>query len=148
MTETDGVVVRLDGDHAWVRAEGAGSACSGCTRKDGCPSSDSGSMLDGAAGQATHLMRLANTIHARPGDAVVICMSDGMVLRAVWRAYGLPLFLALAGAIVSFAVTGSELIAMVGVVLGLFLGFFFLRGRGLDYGRLEPILSINFKRVP
>ena len=147
MTETDAVVVRLEGDHAWVRAAGAGSACGACSHKEGCPSSASGAVLDGVSGQPSHLMRLANTIHARPGDAVVIRMADGMMLRAVWQAYGLPLLLALAGATVAIALTGSEPIAMAGVLLGLLAGFLFMRGRGLDSGRSEPILSISFKRV-
>lgn len=148
MTETDGVVVRLEGNHVWVRAAGAGNPCGACSRKAGCASSGSGSVLDGASGESARLMRFINTIHARPGDTVAICMADGMVLRAVWLAYGIPLFLALAGAMLAIALTGSEAIAVAGLLLGLFAGFLFLRHRGLDSGRSEPILSINFKRTP
>lgn len=148
MTETDGVVVRLEGGHAWVRVTGADSACGACARREGCSSTRAGFVLDDVTGQSSRLLRLVNAIHARPGDAVVVCVEDGMVLRAVWLAYGLPLFLALAGAMIFIALTGSEPFALLGVLLGLVAGFLFLRGRGLDSGRAAPILSIGFKRTP
>lgn len=151
MTEANGVVVRLEGDHAWVRAEGAGSACGACERKGGCQSAGMGSVLDGLLGsqQTPRLLCLPNTIHARQGDAVVICASEGAVLRAVWLAYGIPLLLALAGAILLNFLTGSELAAAAGMIAGLVGGVFIMRRRGvhgLDFNRTEPILSINFKR--
>ncbi|MDI6747726.1 MAG: SoxR reducing system RseC family protein [Rhodocyclaceae bacterium] len=151
MTETDGVVVRLEGDQAWVRAEAAASACGACERKDGCQRSGMGSVLDGLLGrkQTTRLLLLPNTIQARQGDAVVICAREGAVLRAVWLAYGIPLLLALAGAILLSLVTGSELAAVAGMIAGLVGGIFIMRRRGvhgLDSNRMEPILSINFKR--
>ncbi|MBA3033482.1 MAG: SoxR reducing system RseC family protein [Gammaproteobacteria bacterium] len=152
MTETNGVVVRLEGDHAWVRAEGAGSACGSCGQKGGCQSVGMGSVLDGLPGsqQTTRLLYLPNTIHARQGDVVVICASEGALLRAVWLAYGIPLLLALAGAIALSWLTGSEVAAAAGMVAGLLGGFFFMRHRGfkcLDPNRTEPILSINFKHT-
>jgi sigma-E factor negative regulatory protein RseC len=151
MTETDGVVVRLEGDQAWVRAAAAANACGACERKGGCQGSGMGSVLDSFLGnrQATRLLRLPNTIHARQGDAVVICASEGAVLRAVWLAYGIPLLLALAGAILLNFLTGSELAAVAGMIAGLVGGVSIMRRRGvhgLDANRTEPILSINFKR--
>ncbi len=151
MTETDGVVIRLEGDHVWVRAECAGNACGSCERKSGCQSAGLGSVLDGLSGgkQTTQLLRLPNTIHARQGDAVVICASDGAVLRAVWLAYGIPLLLALTGAILMSFLTGSELASAMGMIAGLIGGFFIMRRRGveqLDSSQMEPILSMNFKR--
>jgi sigma-E factor negative regulatory protein RseC len=152
MNATDGVVVRLDGDHAWVRAVGAGSACGACERQGGCQSSGMGSVLDGVLGrgQATQLLRLPNTIHARVGDAVVVCAAEGAVFSAVWLAYGIPLLLALAGAIVGKLLTGSELAAVAGMLAGLCGGYLIMRRHGpgsLDSARAEPILSINFKRI-
>ncbi len=149
MSKTDGVVVRLEGDHAWVRVESAGNACGVCAQKGGCQSAGMGSVLDGVLGQApaAQLLRLPNPIHARPGDAVVVCAVEGAVLRAVWLAYGIPLVLALAGAMILNALTGSELAAAVGLVCGLIGGYFVMRSKGLDSGRPEPIFSINFKRI-
>jgi sigma-E factor negative regulatory protein RseC len=145
MIESDGVVVRIEGEYAWIRAEGAGSACGACSRKEGC---HGGSVLDGALGQPVRLLRLVNTIQARPGDAVVISVADGVVLRAVWLAYGIPLVLALLGAMLALALVGSELATVAGTLLGLFGGYLIMRNKGIDSGRKDPILSLNFKRSP
>jgi positive regulator of sigma E activity len=92
-------------------------------------------------------LRLANTIQARPGDAVVICVAEGTVLRAVWMAYGVPLLLALAGAMIAVALTGNEVVSVAGMLFGLFGGYLIIRRSGFAPGRAEPILSISFKRT-
>lgn len=149
MNETAGVVVRLEGDHAWVRAEEAGKACGGCAQRGSCSSFSLTKALDGgAAAGSGRLLRLPNTIRARPGDAVVICAAQGMVLRAVWLAYGMPLLLGLLGAIAGQAWFGQEAAALAGMGAGLVAGFLLARRKGLDSGRAEPILSISFKRLP
>lgn len=149
MNETDAVVVRLDGAHAWIQAQAAGSACGACAHQGNCRSlAREGSGGDAMADQPTErLLRLPNTIHAKPGDAVVIAIADGTLLQAVWRVYGLPLMLAIAGAMGFGAWPGGELAAVGGMVLGLLLGFWILRYRGLDSRRAEPIFSISFKRT-
>jgi positive regulator of sigma E activity len=150
MNETSGTIVRLEGDYAWVRAEEAGKACGGCAQRGSCSNFSLGSLLDGTAAQAGQgrLLRLPNTIHARPGDAVVIRAAEGMVLRAVWRAYGLPLLLGLAGAMAGKAWFGGEVAALLGMLAGLAGGFLLMRRKGLDSTSTEPILSIGFKRLP
>lgn len=146
MNETGGVVVRVEGERAWVRAEGAGNACGACARRDGCATAGAGSVLDGTLGRSGQLLCLPNTIHARPGDAVVIRAADGMVLRAVGLAYALPLLLAIGGALLVLRLFASEAGALLGMLAGLLAGFAILRRRGLDSGRGEPILSIAFKQ--
>lgn len=148
MNESDATVVRLEGQYAWVQAAGPGPACGSCAQKGGCSSSGMGNVLDEASGKARkpQLLRLPNTIHARPGDAVIIRAADGMVLQAVWRAYGFPLVLALGGAMLAMVMTGSELVAIAGMLLGLAGGFFLMRAKGLDSSQSEPILSMVFKR--
>jgi positive regulator of sigma E activity len=150
MTETAGIVVRLEGEDAWVRAEGQGKACGACAQKDSCTSIGSGGLLGSVPGQdqGAKLLRLPNTIHARPGDAVVIRAAEGVVLRAVWIAYGMPLVLGLLGALASKTWFANELAVFAGMLLGLATGFLALRWRGLDRGDKDPILSIGFKRIP
>jgi positive regulator of sigma E activity len=147
MNESDATVVRLEGQYAWVQAAGPGPACGSCAQKGGCSTSGMGDILDEAGGKTRkpQLLRLPNTIHARPGDAVIIRAADGMVLKAVWRAYGLPLMLALCSAMLAMVLTGSELAAIAGMLLGLAGGFFLMRVKGLDSSRSEPILSMTFK---
>lgn len=145
MNETDAVVVRIEGDHAWVRARGPGHACGGCAQKDGCHVA-AGGVIEGALGQpASRLLRLPNPIHARPGDAVVIRAGDGAVLRAVWLAYGLPLSLALLGALAGLELLDSEPAALFGMLLGLGVGIGVLHYQSRQAVRREPILSIGFK---
>jgi sigma-E factor negative regulatory protein RseC len=150
VNETDGVVVRVEGEYAWVRAGGAGHACGACARKEGCSSAGAGSLFENSVlGQAetTRMLRLPNTIHAHPGDAVVIRADDGMVLRAAWLAYGVPLLLALGGATLLLELTGSDLAAAAAALLGLVAGFFALHRKGKVSAATEPILSIEFKRA-
>lgn len=150
MNETDAIVVRIEGDHAWVRTSGAGHACGACARKEGCRTAGSGSaLLDGALGEAqtTRLLRLPNDIGARPGDAVVIRAADGAVMTAVWRAYGLPLLLGLGGATFALELSGSEALAIGGMLFGLGGGFALLRHGWFAKGKREPILSLGFKKA-
>ncbi len=150
MNETAALVVRLEGQYAWVQAAGPGSACGGCASKDGCSTAGMGTVLDDATGKTRklQLLRLPNTIHARPGDAVVIRAADGKVLTAVWRAYGVPLVLALFCAMLALELTGSELAAFAGMLFGLGGGFLLMRSKGLDAAQAEPILSMGFKDAP
>jgi sigma-E factor negative regulatory protein RseC len=150
MNETNAVVVRLDGQYAWVQASGPGSACGGCASKEGCGTVGLGTVLDDATGKTRkpQLLRLPNTIQARPGDAVVIRAADGLVLKAVWRAYGVPLILAFCGALLAIGLTGSEPAAVAGMLLGLGAGFLLMRRKGLDAAQVEPILSMGFKHTP
>jgi positive regulator of sigma E activity len=149
MNESDATVVRLEGQYAWVQAAGPGPACGSCAQKDGCSTSGMGDILDEAGGKARkpQLLRLPNTIHARLGDAVIIRAAEGMVLKAVWRAYCVPLVLALGGALLAAALTGNEGFTIAGMLLGLAGGFFLMRVKGLDSARSEPILSMSFKQA-
>lgn len=148
MNETDATVVRLEGAHAWVQAAGPVPACGSCAQQGGCGNSGLGGILDETGGKRRKplLLRLPNTIHARPGDAVVVRAADGMVLRAVWRAYGMPLFLALGGTLLAAALADNELLMLGGMLLGLLGGFLLMRLQGLDSSRSEPILSMHFKQ--
>lgn len=146
MNTTDGVVVRVEGQFVWVRAAGAGNACGACARKEGCGTAGMGTVLDKALGRPEDLVCLPNTIQARVGDAVELRSADGLVLHAVWRAYGLPLLLALVGALLMQTLTGSEAVALVGMLAGLGGGFLLMRHRGLDSVRGEPTFSLGFKR--
>lgn len=139
MNESDGVVVRLEGEFAWVRPAGPGHACGACASRSGCAAG--GGLLDGTGAQT--LLRLPNAIRARPGDAVLIRAADGVILRAIWRAYAIPLLLSLGGAVAMLALTGSEAGALAGMLLGLGAGFLALRAARRSVA--EPILTMTFK---
>ncbi|MCX8018169.1 MAG: SoxR reducing system RseC family protein [Rhodocyclaceae bacterium] len=143
MNRCDGIVERIEGDFAWVRAQGAGHACGSCARRDGCGSQ--GLVEAGWASGAGQLLKLPNPIHARPGDAVVIRAAEGVVWRAVWRAYLVPLLLGLLGALLARALGAGEEGVFLALTGGLAAGFVLLRR--LDSLRRAPILSIEFKHA-
>lgn len=148
MTESDGVVVRLEGEYAWVRAAERSSACGACAGKEGCNASGTGALLDGVSTKPERLLRLINTIKAHPGDAVLICASESTVMRAVWLAYVVPLLLAVGGALVFQTLTGSEGLALFGMLCGLAGGILVMRRSGFATPRSTSLLTISFKRSP
>ncbi len=137
MNEINGVVVRVEDDFAYVSTAGVASACGSCTSRGGCGSAD--------GGKKTHVLRLPNPIHARAGDQVVIQADQGAVLRAVWWVYLLPLLLAIVGAAGLLAITGNEMAAMLGLLVGLAGGFLGLRWQKPSCNSRQQILSIAFK---
>lgn len=141
--QSEATVVRVEPGLAWVRTRGRQSACGACERKEACAVASSGDLLNGS--DDGQLLCLANTIHAQPGDHVLVQIEGGAVWRAAWRAYGWPLLLALLAAIFLKYLTGSELLAGIGVLLGLLAGFYQLKGRGLDSKQSSPILTLKFK---
>lgn len=147
MNEMEAVVVRLEGTDAWIQTAGPGPACGACSQKTGCTGSDKGALLADAADKARQrlLLRLPNVIRARPGDAVLIRAADGMVCKAVWRAYGVPLALGMLGAVLGFGLAGEDMAALLGLLAGLLAGVVLLRARGLEASSGEPILSMSFK---
>lgn len=145
MNRTDAIVVRLEGHYAWVQALGPGSACGGCAQSESCGASRLATDRTELSGRKALLIRLPNTIGARPGDAVIIRAADGTVLRAAWLAYGMPLLLALAAALAVKAWIGSEIATFIAMLFGLGAGILLLRWHGLESQRREPILSMDFK---
>lgn len=147
MNEIDAIVVRLEGDYVWVRAAGPGPACGACAQKEGCSSAGLESLLNApsSSSRKQQLLRLPNVIHAAAGDNVVIRTPDGMVLRAVWLVYGIPLLLGLGGAMVAAAVWGDGWASLSGLLIGLAGGFLMVKRRGFDAGRRETVMSLKFK---
>lgn len=131
MTESEAVVTRLDGDHAWVDLQAAG--CSSCGESGGCG-------LGGGKGKS--LQRLYNGVGARVGDRVVLSVPNGAVLRAAFYCYLLPLALVLGLAAGGTAVA-DETGAFWGTLGGLALGWFVMRVAG----RREPVPSMRLKHA-
>jgi len=137
MIETDGIVERIEGGDAWVRAAAPAPACGSCASRGRC------ALPTEAAGATGRLLRLPNPIQARPGDSVVITAADGSVWRAAWRAYALPLLLGLASAGLASRWTGNDGWMFAGLLLGLVAGFAWLRWPRAA----EPIFSMRFKHT-
>ncbi|MDJ0765604.1 MAG: SoxR reducing system RseC family protein [Myxococcota bacterium] len=99
-------------------------ACHACAAKGACE----------ALGGKTRDLELAveNTVNAKPGDAVVISMSEGSVIRASAVLYLLPALGLVTGAVVGWDQAeplgmGSDPASMIGALGGLGLGLFLTR---------------------
>lgn len=88
MATEQGIVVRLEGDSAWVRTTPT-SACEGCSAKGSC----------NAVGEEKEV-RVLNARGAGVGDRIVLCMDTGPLLRATFLLYVFPILCLLAGAAV------------------------------------------------
>jgi sigma-E factor negative regulatory protein RseC len=119
MIETPARVIRLDGATAWVVSE-APSSCGACGGK-GCGSS----VFNRLWHPDTPEFPVDNPIAAQPGEAVVVGLPDGALLRASGIVYLLPLAALLLGAISGeylFGEPGGALGGLSGLLLsGLWL---------------------------
>lgn len=122
MIRSEGIVVAIDPDrsHVWVEIPGRASACGSCSSAGGCHSGLLGAK-DGA-----RRFRVENRIAATLGDRVSLGVADGTVLRASWFSYLLPALLAIAAAGLGQHLA-DDAGAIAGTVLGLAIGFAYLR---------------------
>lgn len=134
--EEKGVVVEVRGERALVRAV-QGSQCAGC---------GSAAYCHGSGGEKT--VEADNEIGAVAGDSVVMAVPSGVLLRASFRVYILPVVGLLAGAGVAQLVVGriagpeaAGMAAGIGGLVGAILSVTVLRiaGKGGDRGEeLRP----------
>lgn len=149
MIRVEGIVERVEGGFVWVRTEPSGPACGACPRQGTCAQAGGG-ILDGLVLNRKSLLRLPNTVDARPGDAVSVCAQSGLIVRAAAWLYLFPLLAAFAGAMLALVVTGSEIWAFIGVLAGLAAGFLFVHrwlagALRLDDSHATPILNLDRK---
>jgi sigma-E factor negative regulatory protein RseC len=135
MTESEAIVTRVDGDHVWLDVN-VGSACSGCQQSAGCGLGD---------GKGKPPQRLRNTMGARVGDAVIIGIPEGAVLKAAFLSYLIPLALTICGAATGMFV-GGDGPAVLGAALGLIVGWFGLRRANQRFASVrEPLVTMRIK---
>lgn len=107
MIETPARVRRNDGPTAWVVSE-APSSCGACGGK-GCGSSIFARFWHPDQAE----FAVANPIDAKPGEAVIVGMPDGVLLRAAAASYMAPILFLLGGAL-----GGNLLFGEPGAILG------------------------------
>ena len=122
MIETPARITRVEGDSAWV-VGAAPASCGACAGK-GCGSSLFSRVLHADEPE----YQVDNPIGAQPGEAVVVGLPDGALLRAAVAGYLVPLFLLLASAMLGQRFAG-ELGAVSGGLCGLLLAGLYLKSR-------------------
>ncbi|MBQ8443173.1 MAG: SoxR reducing system RseC family protein [Bacteroides sp.] len=106
-----GIVEKIDGSHVVVRIVQT-SACSACSAKGLCNASES---------KEKQIDVYEVNPSYRIGEEVVLCGSTSMGMRAVFLAFGIPVFILLAALFVTMRVTDgdalfSAVVALLAVV--------------------------------
>lgn len=95
MIEEAGQVVRQEGDFAWVAVRRQ-AGCSSCSAQSGCGTAS----LSRWFGRKSHEVRARNPINARPGEDVVVGISESALVKTALRLYLMPLLALLAGGLI------------------------------------------------
>jgi sigma-E factor negative regulatory protein RseC len=114
MLEQHAVVLRTEGELAWVEARESGS-CGSCGG-GGC----STRRLADLFGLRQRAFPVSNVLQAAEGERVVIGIPEGALWKSALRLYGLPLALTLTAAL-----AGQERFGDAGAVSGLLAGLLF-----------------------
>lgn len=136
MSHCDALVVASSGREVWVEVSARAPACGQCKSPEACQ----GDLL-GTKGTPRRY-RLDNLIGARIGDRVQLTVADGTLWRAAMYSYGLPLVLAIAGAVLGQAVAGDTWAAL-GTLAGLYGGVILLRRKELRARRDASWFSLQ-----
>jgi len=122
MLEQTAEVVRTASDGVWVQAVEP-SGCGTCGGQ-GCSSRRIAELFQ----RKPRNFLVDCDLALAPGDRVVVGIADGSVLKSALRAYGLPLGLMLAGALLAQAVLPGDGSALAGMLIGGAAGVLIARG--------------------
>lgn len=137
MTESEALVTAVDGGVAMIEIDEAAASCGNCADKGAC----------GKAAAGPRRYALANTVGARPGERVLVCVREGAVLKAAALSYLMPLVFVLGGGAAGAAWGGDGLPAVAGAALGLATGLAVLRRASVRLAQArEPWLAMTLKR--
>jgi sigma-E factor negative regulatory protein RseC len=117
MLEQTAQVIRTASDGVWVEAVEP-SGCGTCAGQ-GCSSRRIAELFQR---KPRHFL-VDCDLSLSPGDRIVVGIADGSVLKAALRAYGLPLGLMLAGALLAQAMQPGDGPALMGMLLGGAVGY-------------------------
>lgn len=140
--EAPGVVVRLNGERAWVRLTDIQGGCGRCHEPGGC----GGARIAHAFGRPDEVFDVQVRDSVSVGQRVVLVVDDGAALKAAVTGYVLPTFLILALVGLGTWVAG-ESGGMFALVLSLFLSVFIVR-RVSQRHRWRRRLSVSLRTTP
>lgn len=142
MIKEQATVVSLSGDRAEVQMQRQ-SACSHCEMSHGCGTGAIGRLL----GKRSKPVEIKVDQNLKPGDQVEIGLPDKAFLRAGLLIYGLPLLGLFIGLILAEMTNSNSdltsfILAMTGLVLGLYVGARIAKTKFAN--QLDPkILSVS-----
>lgn len=142
MIEEFAVVTKRFDDHVMLEIERR-TACGLCGQKRGCGNATWGKLL----GHDSHEFAADNAINANVGDSVVVGIDEGVVLSSAFYLYVVPLFTMLVAAVLADALLDNEFYVMLAAALGLLLGFAWVKGHLVGFGRVKKPYGKKFRAV-
>jgi sigma-E factor negative regulatory protein RseC len=115
------------------------TACGLCGQTRGCGNAVWGKLF--AHRQAS--FKAKNSIDAKVGDSVIVGIDESAVMKSALYLYIVPLVTMLMGAILVAQLTRSDLMAIVGAILGLIGGFVWVKGHASG----QAYYQINQPRI-
>lgn len=132
MIEEFAVITKRVDDHVMLEIERR-TACGLCGQKRGCGNATWGKLL----GHTSQEFAAENAINANVGDSVVVGIDERVVLSSVFFLYVVPLLTMLAGAVLADVLLNNEFYVILSAALGLLLGFAWVKGHLIGYGRTK-----------
>jgi len=142
MIEEFAVVTKRFDDHVMLEIERR-TACGLCGQKRGCGNATWGKLL----GHDSHEFPADNAINANVGDSVVVGIDERIVLSSAFYLYVVPLFTMLVGAALADTLLNNEFYVMLAAGLGLLLGFAWVKGHLVGYGRTKKAYGKKFRAI-
>ncbi len=139
MIEEQAIVVRVEGDRAYLEVE-RNQPCGLCGATRGCGVSVWGRLFASRHGS----MSLPNSLQLGIGDRVVVAVQESALLHGALLAYLAPLLLVCLGGFVGAMLGGSraasDLYGVLGAIAGLLLGLVIVRRAGSAMGQQPTML--------
>lgn len=133
MIEQHAIILALEANHnathtlATLEIERQ-TACGLCGQTRGCGNSIWGKLF----AHRTATFRATNAIDAKVGDRVIVGIQESALLKSAFLLYMLPLATLIFGAILASKLHDSNGSAMLGAVIGLLLGFIWVKGHTMS----------------
>lgn len=142
MIEEYAIVTKCSGTQATLEIERR-TACGICGQKRGCGNATWGKLL----GHDAHDFTADNTVNAKIGDSVVVGISEQAVLNSAFFMYVVPLVGLLLGTMLADYFFKNQFYVILGAVLGLTLGFVWVKGHLIGHDKSGVAYTKNYQAV-
>ena len=142
MIEEHAIVTKSAGTVATLEIERR-TACGLCGQKRGCGNATWGKML----GHDSHDFTAENQINAQVGDSVVVGIDEQAVLNSAFFLYVVPLVGLLIGTLVADYLFKNQFYVILGAVLGLVLGFLWVKGHLIGHDKSGEAFSKKYQAI-
>lgn len=142
MIEEYAIVTKSAGTTATLEIERR-TACGLCGQKRGCGNATWGKML----GHDSHDFTAENQINAQVGDSVVVGIDEQAVLNSAFFLYVVPLVGLLIGTLAADYLFKNQFYVILGAVLGLVLGFLWVKGHLIGHDKSGVAFSKSIRRL-